>query len=518
MFPPSSPLPSRPASRPRDTLAVAGAVLALLAGGAGVLTAAVVVPEVPATTVPAPVAQPEQPVEQATDAVSQPLAQLDNATLAQTYGDSVFKVEAQGCGEAGSGSAWVLDEHHLVTNAHVVTIDPNPMVVPRDGSTALQGTVIGAADDPDVAVIRVSEELPAALPWAVTDDLTEGQDLVALGYPAPAADFSVIPSTIVSFQVEAGVREAIRSDGATDYGNSGGPALTRGGAVAGVVTEMLVDPSQLQMVPILFTADALQPTVEGFLADPGTVEADCDSTPPVVPDGWIHEWDADGWDYEEWAGGWEDSLEPEADSYGDDAELDALWDACADGDLRACDDLYWNSAWDSDYETFGSTCGERSSHSYGGCEFGAEQEAAAAEADAAAAAAQEADEEEQRQAEAEAQAALDALVVDCEAGDMQACDDLSWEAAWGSDEEAVGDSCGGHYPDGWSLCVDRAEEAQEIADLLVGCESGDMAACDDLYWASAIGSAEEAVAEDCGGYFPGEGGMCTWAEEYDPGR
>lgn len=45
--------------------------------------------------------------------------------------------------------------------------------------------------------------------------------------------------------------------------------------------------------------------------------------------------------------------------YGDDARLDALWDACADGDGAACDDLYYTSPFGSAYEAFGNTCGDR---------------------------------------------------------------------------------------------------------------------------------------------------------------
>ena len=49
----------------------------------------------------------------------------------------------------------------------------------------------------------------------------------------------------------------------------------------------------------------------------------------------------------------------EGDSYGDNPELDALWDACEDGDGQACDDLYFSSAIGSEYEEFGDTCGGR---------------------------------------------------------------------------------------------------------------------------------------------------------------
>ena len=46
-------------------------------------------------------------------------------------------------------------------------------------------------------------------------------------------------------------------------------------------------------------------------------------------------------------------------SYGSDAALDALYDDCEDGDYAACDQLFFDSPADSEYEDFGDTCGER---------------------------------------------------------------------------------------------------------------------------------------------------------------
>ena len=46
-------------------------------------------------------------------------------------------------------------------------------------------------------------------------------------------------------------------------------------------------------------------------------------------------------------------------SYGDDPELDRLWDRCAAGDVSACDELWEAAPIGSEYERFGVTCGER---------------------------------------------------------------------------------------------------------------------------------------------------------------
>lgn len=56
-----------------------------------------------------------------------------------------------------------------------------------------------------------------------------------------------------------------------------------------------------------------------------------------------------------------------AQAYGDDPELDALWDACEAGDGAACDELWLTSPFGSAYEDFGGTCGERDG-SPGSCE------------------------------------------------------------------------------------------------------------------------------------------------------
>jgi hypothetical protein len=50
---------------------------------------------------------------------------------------------------------------------------------------------------------------------------------------------------------------------------------------------------------------------------------------------------------------------PQSPAPGTDAVLDALWNSCAAGDGQACDDLFFDSDIDSDYEQFGFTCGGR---------------------------------------------------------------------------------------------------------------------------------------------------------------
>jgi len=52
-------------------------------------------------------------------------------------------------------------------------------------------------------------------------------------------------------------------------------------------------------------------------------------------------------------------LDPTRGTYGTDADLDTLWDACDAGDGAACDDLYWQAPIGSGFEQFATTFGLR---------------------------------------------------------------------------------------------------------------------------------------------------------------
>ena len=105
-------------------------------------------------------------------------------------------------------------------------------------------------------------------------------------------------------------------------------------------------------------------------------------------------------------------------TYGSDSELDALWDACADGDLAACDELYESAAEDSEYRTFGSTCGETETESHGDCATNAVPRAYGDDPE------------------------LDALWDACADGDLAACDELYENAADDSAYRVFGNTCG----------------------------------------------------------------------------
>ena len=98
-------------------------------------------------------------------------------------------------------------------------------------------TSIGG-DDWDIATITTTEDLPPALNLADSSKLSEGQSLTVLGYPR--GRYSVSSGILNAFESFDGAtnREIARTDAAVDRGNSGGPALTAAGEVAGIVSSV----------------------------------------------------------------------------------------------------------------------------------------------------------------------------------------------------------------------------------------------------------------------------------------
>jgi S1-C subfamily serine protease len=201
--------------------------------------------------------------------------ELDEKELADSFGNAVFKITTDGCEVSGTGSGFAIDANHIVTNRHVVENDTTPMIVGRDGSV-YDGRVVGWRENPDMAVIWVADELDTYLEWADSDQLSEGERTVSLGYPLPDHDFSVVPGVVLSIEMNGSHREEFRTDAQLDKGNSGGPTLLADGNVAGVVTAMDLNLSGYQFVPIIVPSNDIVDKVEWILENPSRPTVDCD--------------------------------------------------------------------------------------------------------------------------------------------------------------------------------------------------------------------------------------------------
>lgn len=163
-------------------------------------------------------------------------------------GPSVVNIQVSGVESpfgdiGGQGSGFVWDEDgHIVTNNHVVE-GAETIVVRFSDLTEVEGDVVGADPDADLAVVKVDVDSNALVPVEVADSQTLqiGDRVIAIGNPFGFE--RTVTSGIVS-ALGRTVRQAdnfslpnlVQTDAAINPGNSGGPLLDIEGRVVGVST------------------------------------------------------------------------------------------------------------------------------------------------------------------------------------------------------------------------------------------------------------------------------------------
>ena len=167
-------------------------------------------------------------------------------------------IRARGVGQEASGSGVIVDaaEGLVLTNFHVIALGPDLQAgTPQRLDDA---EVRAAAPCEDLALLHVEGlEGRRAVPLGRQADVQQGDQVVALGYPASASGGRSLTSTagvVSSVQTPLRVPAAdqpqftnlVQTDAALGPGNSGGPLVGAGGRLVGVNT-------------ILFTGSAEQP-------------------------------------------------------------------------------------------------------------------------------------------------------------------------------------------------------------------------------------------------------------------
>ncbi|MEP9384503.1 MarP family serine protease [Nocardioides sp. KR10-350] len=155
-------------------------------------------------------------------------------------GASVVKVRgANSCGRGVEGSGFVIADHYLMTNAHVVAGVRHPTVVVGDDERP--ATVVSYDPDTDVAVLSFDSQGLSPLRFDL--GAKARQPVAILGYPEDGP-YDVEAGRIRSSQRLRSpdiygdgtvIRDVYSLRGLIRPGNSGGPIVDRDGDVVGVV-------------------------------------------------------------------------------------------------------------------------------------------------------------------------------------------------------------------------------------------------------------------------------------------
>lgn len=150
----------------------------------------------------------------------------------------------------GTGSGFIWDKEHIVTNYHVIKDADKAMVVMAD-HTSIEAVLVGAEPDCDLAVLKLKsgkKNMPLEpLERGRSHNLHVGQKVFAIGNPFGLDQ--TLTSGIVSglgreMRGVSGrvIRNLVQTDAAINPGNSGGPLLDARGRLIGVNT-MIASPS-----------------------------------------------------------------------------------------------------------------------------------------------------------------------------------------------------------------------------------------------------------------------------------
>lgn len=148
----------------------------------------------------------------------------------------------EGMTTVGSGTGFIIDDDgHIVTNWHVITGGQEFEVIFADG-TKKPATLVGFDQLNDLAVVKVSGDVPGIVTMGDSDALEPGQAVLAIGSPLGSFTNTVtqgiVSATHRSFpgSTTGLYTDLVQHDAAINPGNSGGPLFNMAGEVVGVNT------------------------------------------------------------------------------------------------------------------------------------------------------------------------------------------------------------------------------------------------------------------------------------------
>ena len=153
------------------------------------------------------------------------------------------------------GTAWAVDESHLLTVAHTVDHAGQDVECWTLDGTKFDATVVDLVDDrqPDVGLLEADRTL-SPLPTGTTDSLEPNDPLVQVGHPGNFGYWVLAAGPFLRHERT----HAFASRVPILIGNSGSPVLTREGTVVGISTSATISPEQADAWGRPFRNDTVQ--------------------------------------------------------------------------------------------------------------------------------------------------------------------------------------------------------------------------------------------------------------------
>lgn len=177
--------------------------------------------------------------------------------VVQAVADSVVEIKTESVATkwgtqyivsgAGSGVIVAVNDstYYIVTNNHVIS-GANEITVTTRSGDSYKATLVATDDSADIAVITVDseKELLVAI-WGNSDELSIGEDLIAIGNPLGSLGGTVtkgiLSATGRTITVGNYAMTLLQTDTAINPGNSGGGLFNMRGELIGVVNAKTTD-------------------------------------------------------------------------------------------------------------------------------------------------------------------------------------------------------------------------------------------------------------------------------------
>ena len=181
----------------------------------------------------------------------------------------------------GEGSGVVIDESGVIlTNYHVVQCAVRVRVVFTDDRDPVEGTIIGAVPERDLAVVQAEAEGLEAVPIGSSEELRLGDDVIAIGFPlglgGPTVTRGILSGEDRNIEAQTADGEVesleglLQTDAAINPGNSGGALIDRAGRLIGINTAVA---GAAENIGFAIAIDRALPVIEEILDEPAARQA-----------------------------------------------------------------------------------------------------------------------------------------------------------------------------------------------------------------------------------------------------
>ncbi len=168
------------------------------------------------------------------------------------------------------GSGIIISEDgYIATNAHVVDGATSLKVLTSDG-TSYEATLVGSDEVSDLAILKIDATGLTAAEFGSAEDLSVGDQVIAIGNPGGSALASSVTVGYVSalnreITTESGyTMYCIQTDAAINPGNSGGALVNQYGQVIGINSSKIVS-TGYEGLGFAIPSDTAQPILTSLI-------------------------------------------------------------------------------------------------------------------------------------------------------------------------------------------------------------------------------------------------------------